>query len=169
MIIRAECKQDQQTLFASIHPETYLAEQSAKDLSPPLLWALRCGIRQGAHFRDKSGCSDRQQIGCGFWRMGRQEGKGTAASLPPSQPIKRMLPKYPISGTPFGAATVAVGWRSQTRSGLVVIVLKYILSYVTNHGKLIQILFMAYNFYHIVELSIWSILYGFWIELIELI
>ena len=45
------------------------------------------------------------KLGVGFEEWG--EGKG--GRFNPSQPIKRMLPKYPISGTPLGRGQPAQG------------------------------------------------------------
>ena len=45
------------------------------------------------------------KLGVGFEEWG--EGKG--GRFHPSQPIKRMLPKYPISGTPLGSGQPAQG------------------------------------------------------------
>ena len=45
------------------------------------------------------------KLGVGFeeWEKEKERrgGRSRSPSLSPSQPIKRMLPKYPISGTPF--------------------------------------------------------------------
>ena len=50
------------------------------------------------------------KLGVGFeeWEKER-EGRSRSPPSPPLQPIKRMLPKYPISGTPFEAAPPAQG------------------------------------------------------------